>query len=228
MLRRTVMLAALAACALSNVGAAEAAKPPKPPKPPSPAANQLTITAAPTRLLFGRTTVLSGKLTGPDHAGKVVSVEEDGYPFDTFKALAPTATTDANGDWRLTVQPALNTRYRAMAKTSPTTTSANILVQVVKRVSLTASDRSANRGQKITFSGKVSPAHDGQAVVFQRRSSSGSWVTLRSVVLQDDGAVRSRYTVSMRVRSTGVYRTVAKADADHGTGKSRALRVTVS
>ncbi len=222
MLKKTVILGALVACTLSNVAAAEAAKPPKP------GPNQLTITAAPMRVLFGRTAVLSGKLTGPDHAGKVVSVEEDGYSFDTFKAVAVTATTDANGDWRLTAQPGLNTRYRAVAKTSPTTNSAAILVQVVKRVSLTASDRSANRGQKITFSGKASPAHDGQTVVFQRRSSTGSWLTLRSAVLQDDGAARSRYAVSMRVRSTGVYRTVAKADADHGTGKSRALRVTVS
>ena len=222
MLRRNAVLVVVLLGTLSSAGAAEAAKPSKP------GPNQLTIAAAPTRVLFGGKALLSGKLTGPDQAGKVVTVQEDGYPFDTFKPLATTATTDANGDWRLTVQPGLNSRYRAVAKTSPDTTSANVVVQVIKRVSLTANDLTVRRGQKVVFSGKVSPSHDGQAVLFQRRSSSGSWVTLRSGVLEDAGTVSSRYSISMRVRSTGVYRAVAKADADHGTGKSRALRVTVN
>ncbi len=221
MLRRIAVLAGVLLGALSSVGAAGAAKPAKP------GTNQLTITATPTRLLFGANALLSGNLSGPDHAGKAVTVQEDGYPFDTFRTLGTTATTDANGDWRLTVQPSLNSRYRAVAKTSPDTTSGSVAVQVFKRVSMTANDRTARRGQKIVFSGKVSPSHDGQAVLFQRRSSSGSWVTLRSAVLEDAGAVNSRYALSRRVRSTGIYRAVAKADADHGTGKSRAVRVTV-
>jgi hypothetical protein len=179
------------------------------------------------RILYLRTSVVSGKVTGSDHAGKQVTLQEDPFPFDTFKQKV-TTTTSAGGDYTFTVQPALNTRYRVVAKTTPDVTSAIALVQVVPRLSLSVSDGSVSKGAKVAFSGRISPAHDGRTVLLQRRTSTGSWATLRSVTLVDDGTERSKYSATLRVSSSGVYRTVFKADADHGTAKSSARKVTVS
>ena len=194
---------------------------------PRPGANQVSVAANPLRIAFGGTSTISGKLTGNDHAGKTITLQEDVFPFDVFKAVK-TATTNSGGDFSFAVQPGANTRYRAVAKTSPDVTSGSVLVAVVPRLTLSANDASVSRGTIVTFSGRLTPAHDGRTVLFQRRSSTGSWVTLRTVVLQDDGTLRSKYSTSLKVRSTGVYRTVFKADADHGTAKSSGRRVSVS
>lgn len=218
MFRTTIATAAVLALALP--AGALAAKPPK-------NDNQVSISATPTRVLLGRTTVIAGKITGADHAGKTVTLQEDGYPFDGFKAVR-TTTSGSGGDYTFSVIPTLNTRYQVVAKTTPDVTSPAASVQVVPRVSLAVSDSSVKPGTKVRFSGKVTPAHDGRTVLLQRRSSSGSWSTLRTVALVDDGTARSKYATTLRVKSTGVYRTVFKADADHGTGKSKARTVTVS
>jgi plastocyanin len=219
-MNRHIAIAAIAAILVLPAVASGAPKPPK-------KDNQVSIAASPTRILYGRTSAIAGKITGQDHAGKTVTLQEDGYPFDTFKPVK-TTTSSAGGDYTFTVQPALNTRYRVVAKTTPDVTSAIALVQVVARVSLSVSDGSVKPGTKVTFSGKVTPAHDGRTVQFQRRSSSGSWATLKTLTLADDGTTRSKYSTTLKVRSTGVYRTIFKADADHGTGKSKARTVTVS
>ena len=219
-MNRRIAIAALASALVLPATADGAPKPPK-------NDNQVSIAASPTRILFGRTSAISGKITGQDHAGKTVTLQEDGFPFDTFRSVK-TAVSASGGDYSFTVQPALNTRYRVVAKTTPDVTSSNVLVQVVPRISLGLSDGSVRPSTTVTFSGKVTPAHDGGSVLFQRRTSSGSWTTLKTLTLLDDGTTRSKYSVKLRVRSTSVYRTVFKADADHGTGKSKARTVTVS
>jgi hypothetical protein len=219
----TKLMAIAGVSSLALAGAAPALAGKKPPKDN----NQVSIAANPVRILYLRTSVVSGKVTGSDHAGKQVTLQEDPYPFDSFKAKA-TATTDAGGDYTFTVQPSANTRYRVIAKTTPDVTSATALVQVVPRLSLSVSDGSVSKGSRVTFGGRLAPAHDGGVVLLQRRTSTGSWATLSSVTLGDDGTARSKYAASMRVQSTGVYRTLFKADADHGTAKSSARRVTVS
>jgi len=217
---RPIAIAALSSVLILPAVAAGAPKPPK-------NDNKVSIAASPTRVLYGRTSVIAGKITGKEHGGKTVTLQEDGFPFDTFKPVK-TATSSGNGDYTFTVQPALNTRYRVVAKTTPDVTSPVALVQVVARVSLSVSDGSVKRGTAVTFSGKLTPAHDGRTVQFQRRTSSGSWATLKTLTLADDGTTRSKYATTLKVRSTGVYRTIFKADADHGTGKSKARTVTVS
>ena len=218
MIRLTVT--ALAATALMAPGASLAAKPPK-------NDNQVSLGATPVRVLFGRTTVLAGKVTGADHAGKTVTLQEDGYPFDGFKA-SKTTTTAAGGDYSFSVIPALNTRYQVVAKTTPDVQSGVVFVQVVPRVSLAVSDGSIKQGTVVRFTGTVAPAHNGGTVLLQRRASSGSWSTIKTLTLAAAGTSRSSYSTSMRVKSTTVYRTVFKADADHGTGKSKPRTVTVS
>src|SRR4051812_8114634 len=80
--------------------------------PGPPVQNAVTIAAAPTTVTFGRTTTISGQVTGPNNANVHVTLEENPYPFTGgFKATTLTATTTATGAYTLSVGPALNTRY---------------------------------------------------------------------------------------------------------------------
>jgi hypothetical protein len=164
--------------------------------------------------VFGRASAVSGQLTGvPSAAGTAITIDQSPYPFRSFNPLA-TGSTGGGGAYSFPVTPASNTRYRVTAQTSPPTTSAEVDVLVKKHVTIGV------RGSRI--SGLVSPAHDGDPVALQRRSSHG-YRTVAAGRLADAGADHSRYRFT--VHRAGVYRTRVPADADHLTGTSTSRRV---
>jgi hypothetical protein len=191
-------------------------------------ANGVTIAAAPNPVTFGKATVVSGTVTGPNAAGVVVDLEQTPSPFTApFTKTGQTATTDATGNYTFTVTPTANVRYQVTAKTSPPVTSANVQVNVRKRVSFRVNDRSIHRGQRVRFFGTVKPAHDGLVARIQRRKA-GKWRTVAKTTLRKSTtAGQSRYSKRMRVYRTGVYRVRVPADADHLRGTSRKRKITV-
>jgi len=206
-----------AAALLLSPAAVQAAK-------PAPAA--LTLSATPAQVTFGKATTLSGKLTGGKSvAGQAINIQADTAPLEGMYKTVATATTDAAGNWTATNVPAALTRYRAkMAKTlSPT---ADVAVRL--RVGVGVSDRTPHRGQRVRFSGRVAPAHDGAAVRIQRRTSTGGWVTVARTTLLDAGTDVSRYAKRVKVRRTGTYRVrVLSGDTDHLPGTSKRVKLTV-
>jgi hypothetical protein len=200
------------------------------PTPPPAALNAVTIAAAPVLITFGRSTVVSGQLTGPGQAGVKVDLQTNPYPFTAgFKNAGLTATTDATGKYAFTVKPGLFTRYQVVAKASPPVTSAVVEVRVRYLIAFKANDYSARRGQLIRFSGYAKPAHDGRTVSIQRRTAKGTYRTIATTRLRKSTiAGRSTYRRSLRVSRTGVYRVRISADADHATGTSRTRRVRVA
>ena len=99
------------------------------------------------------------------------------------------------------------------------------------RINRRVDDRRPERGQTVTFSGHVAPAHDGATVLLQRRRPSGSWKTVARPVLQDAGAddpTRSMYTRAKRITRNGVFRARIKAHDDHLGNKTRRIRIVVS
>jgi len=201
---------------------------PKPPTPPGTGAAAVTIAAKPAVLVFGGSTILSGRVSGAK-AGVVVRLEaDDTRPYgDAYKATGATATTANNGSYALNVKPLLNTRYRVVAQASPPVTSATTLVRVRMLVVLNLSDPTPVRGSLLRFSGTVFPAHDGRAVSIQKRSPSGRFITVSRTILRDAGDARSTYTRRMRVSRDGVYRVKVAGDADHINGFSRLRTVRV-
>lgn len=195
--------------------------------------NTVTIGATPTTVTFGRATTIAGQVTGPDNAGVKLTLEEDPFPFgDGFKATPLTATTDASGNYTLTVMPGSNTRYRIDAKTKPPVTSGEVGVDVRVKVSLRLSDSTPVAGQVVRFAGTVLPAHNGKAVQIQRRTSTGRYKTVATTTLVAaaplNGVERSKYAKRLRVRADGVYRArVAPGDGDHVTGLSARRRARV-
>jgi hypothetical protein len=102
-------------------------------------------------------------------------------------------------------------------------------VNVRLRVSFRVGDLTPRRGQRVRFRGRIWPEHDGRPVAIQRRGADGRFRTVRRTVARDvPGQAYSRYRTRVRVRSTGVYRVVARpGDEDHVSGFSRKRRLRV-
>jgi hypothetical protein len=195
---------------------------------PPATAGQLTISASPSPITFGRATTVSGRLKkGAVKAPVPVTLQENPAPFTGgFKDVA-TTTTDTEGKYSFTdVRPEQNTRYRTRTAV-PDATSAELLVEVRIKVILRLSDRTPLRGQLVTFSGTASPEHDGRLVYIQRRTSTGNWRTVRRTVLKDAGSEFSRFSKRIRVRRDTTYRARVFHDSDHADGTSRRRRANV-
>jgi hypothetical protein len=214
-----------AASALIPIAVAGAAKPPKPPH-----TGQLTLGASAKIITFGQKDVLSGQLQGSKAAGISVDLQQQPAPFTSgFKNVAGASVkTDASGKFSFTVQPGLTTKYRAVAKASPTTTSPELTLPVRFRVTLRLSDYTPRRGQRVRFSGVTAPAHDGALVYIQRRTSTGRWRTVRRSTLKHAATGdRSTYSTRIRIGSTARYRSRVLHDSLHATGTSRSKRARV-
>jgi hypothetical protein len=181
----------------------------------------ITISATPTTVKFGGSVTLSGKLTGANNAGRTVTIEHDPFPIDNF-TNAGTTTTNASGDWTFAHAPSANTRYRARSGNAD---SQNQDVMVRPAITLRVSDRTPETGQRVRFSGRLCPEHDGVAVALQRRFGKG-WRTVRTTTLKDvAGSTCSSYARRLRVRRDGAFRVRFLGDADHVAGNSRVRRL---
>ena len=198
--------------------------------PSSPA---LTISSMPSSVRFGAATTIAGQLAGPNNAGVKITLDENPYPYTAgFKATALTTTTTAAGAYALAVRPTVNTRYEVTAKAKPPVTSSPTTVTVRVGVSLHVSRRTPTFGQLDTFSGTVTPAHNGRIAQIQRRTSTGSWVTVARTALVAgtpvNGIATSTFSKQLRPLTNGAYRVLVNpADGDHATGASSQIVVRV-
>jgi hypothetical protein len=184
------------------------------------APRNITIAASAKTVKFGGSVTLSGKLTGSNNASRPVTIEQDPFPVDTF-TNAGSATTNATGDWTFAHKPVANTRYRARSGSAE---SQNQDVMVRPAIRLRLSDRTPRVGQRVRFSGRLCPEHDGVTIALQRRFGR-TWRTVRSMVLKDiaDSACSS-FARRLRVRRDSAYRARFPGDADHVAGNSRVRR----
>jgi outer membrane protein assembly factor BamB len=78
------------------------------------AGGTLTLTAHPADIRRGRSSKLTGALTGTSPSGgRSIVIESDVSPFGSFKRLA-TVRTALDGSFSLPIRPRRNTRYRAL------------------------------------------------------------------------------------------------------------------
>lgn len=190
-------------------------------KPGHGAPGNLTISATPTTVKFGKSVALSGKLTGANNDNRPVTIEQDPFPVDTFTS-AGTATTDAIGDWTFSHNPTVNTRYRARSGSNE---SQVVTVMVRPAISLKVSDSTPRVGQRVRFYGELCPEHDGVAIALQRRTATG-WRTVRRPLLKDIvGSTCSAFSRRLAIRRDGSFRMSFGGDADHAAGNSRGRRL---
>lgn len=193
---------------------------------PAPGGGDLTV-AVTEPIVWGRSTVITGRLRGRDNAARVVRLDADPYPYsDTAFVPQATALTDSRGNYRFTARPQLNTRYRVTAETVPVVASSAALVRVRIRVTRTVSTTRPRRGGLVRFRGTACPEHDGRIAYIQRLSSTGVFRTVARARLRDATETCSRYVRRIRARSDATYRVrVLSRDADHASGVSR--RITI-
>lgn len=121
----------------------------------------------------------------------------------------------------------MSTKYRAVAKASPTVTSPELTLPVRFKVTLRLSDYTPARGQRVRFSGSTAPAHDAATVYIQRRTATGGYRTVSRAVLHHTGGNFSTYSKRIRITGDGAFRARVLQDALHATGTSRVKRERV-
>ena len=156
-MRKTFPILILAAICAAPVAAA----------PPA-----LTLKVAPTVVVYGGSTTLTGVLS-TKKAGQAIDIQGQDCGQNAFKKVA-TATTTTGGAFSSAVKPTLNTNYQAKNKgaTSPT-----VAVKVTPLLSL----QKLSLG-KFKVSVTAAQSFVGKYVVFQRLRKT-KWVTLKKVTL---------------------------------------------
>jgi hypothetical protein len=94
-------------------------------------------------------------------------------------------------------------------------------------VTLKLSDAKPAPGQRVRFSGTVTPALDGQTVQIQRRTRTGSFKSVAKTALRDAGDERSKYSLRIRMFRDAVFRARVAAGSDHESDASPRKRVNV-
>jgi len=210
--RTIAVMVGLAATAAGSTAVATAA--PKP-RPPSPA---LSLNTSTTHVVYGSALTVFGSLTGTGNANAAVTLQQAPFPYTRYTNLASGRTNAAGAYSFGGIRPGLDTRYRVRARRA---TSANKLVFVRYRVSLSVSDSTPKRGQRVRFSGVVSPAANGRLLLIQRRGRDGVFRTVGRTTLLPRTATSVRFSLSKRIFSNGTYRAHIGADASHEPGNSR-------
>ncbi|MEX2195523.1 MAG: glycoside hydrolase family 2 TIM barrel-domain containing protein [Thermoleophilaceae bacterium] len=157
-----------------------------------------------------------------------VVLEEAPYPHTTWTPVAETFT-DQEGYYFFSRDVTLNTRYRVRSADPPQVVSEEPIVRVRLRAELNARPERVRSGRLVTFSGTVSPPHDGMTVFIQRRDDRGRWrnVARTRTRLNESGLAEFSRRVRHRKEGEFSYRVRLAGDADHLPGVSGATDVTV-
>ncbi|QIM21760.1 hypothetical protein G7075_12540 [Phycicoccus sp. HDW14] len=169
--------------------------------------------------LRGNAVWQGGALSG---RGLVVQAQKVG---STTWSQVATVTTSSNGNYAVSLKPAVSTRYRvgyAGSGARTGTWSSVRTVSVAPSVSIRATRTTVPKGASVTVSTVVGPKHASSVVTLQRWTGR-SWVSVTTRKLSSSSAA----SAVVRPSASTSYRWVLPAHADHATGTSATLRLTV-
>ncbi len=177
-----------------------------------------SMTASTSVVTCCATSVLTGTVS-TNKAGEVITILA--LPYGELAATPlGTATTTGTGQWTFTVRPAIQTTYTAKTSTS---TGAPLTISVHPRVGL--GYQGGIFSTKVT-GGAGATSFAGKVVFFQRRNSSGSWVTLDKVVLNLNSFAKFKVKLPKGASYVRVYITKAQAGGGYLDGASTIRRFT--
>jgi hypothetical protein len=193
------------------------------------AGDSISAAAAPSLIVMGRSTTISGALSGTGVNFQRIDLERDEFPFDGFASESAPVATDADGSYSLIANPTRLTRYRAVAKDRGNVTSAVVEVAVRYEVLFNVDDQTVRRGQLVKFTGSVTPGVSGREVEIQRRGASGGAYRTVATAALGGSSIPGRPVFShrMRVRSDASYRVRFAADEMNQAGTSRLRTIDV-
>ena len=140
-----------------------------------PAPITVTIAAAPTTVVYGKSVTLNGLLMQGALAlsGQTVTLAAQPFGSPGFTQFA-TPTTGATGAYPTIVQPTMQTVYQATA--AGATTSPTVTVYVSQLVKLAV----RRKGGKVYFKGSLRHARKGRVIVIQKAAGK-RWKTIARV-----------------------------------------------
>jgi hypothetical protein len=173
---------------------------------------KLTISSSAAPVTYGQPTTISG--VADEAASQTVTLLARTHSGN-FAPVA-TATSDVNGNYSFLETPTQSTSYRVSAGAVYST----VLYEGVKRaLTLDPPASAAQAGQPITFTGRVTPADEGQTVYAERENASGiGFHIVASAAIGVSGysithvfANAGSYTIRIRVPGDPVLQTATSA-----------------
>lgn len=189
--------------------------------------NGLTINAVPNPIIAGEGVLIYGRLQGPGAGGQTIRLFHHVAGGPRGYSLIGTTTTFANGYYEFVRAAGVVYTNRDWFVVGPGGShSRTIHEHVAALVTVKASTNSAVTGQRVVFTGHVTPNHRFQRVLLQQQTgSSDDWHTLRSALLGPG----SSYAVAYSWRTPGErdVRVVLPGDARNVRSSSDAVQLTV-
>ncbi|MGI8921838.1 MAG: hypothetical protein ACR2HD_09265 [Solirubrobacteraceae bacterium] len=185
---------------------------------------KLTILSSTDPLMEGQSTTISGKLVSPVNAPVPITLLAR-TDLTKFQPVAVGATA-LDGSYSFANRaPVNNTRYRVEAGGK---TSATLYEGVKDVVTATASTTKVQLGQKVTFTGSVSPDKTGHILYLQRLGHDGDYHTVQIGFV----GAKSLYSITHRVIALGTgvghFRVFVPGGPENQGGASTSIAITIT
>jgi hypothetical protein len=214
------LLAALVAIAIPGVAAARIHHHPR-------HNNGLTINAVPDPIIAGDGVLVYGQLKGSDVGGQTIRLYHHIDGRRPGYSVISTTRTNSSGWYEFFRPDGLIYTNRDWFARGPNGSHSRTVRELVQAlVTVNPSTTSANTGQRVTFTGAVTPNHAFQRVRLQEQDgSSDQWHTLKSALLGPG----SNYAVAYAWKVPGDHdvRVVLPGDARNIRSMSNAVTITV-
>jgi hypothetical protein len=189
----------------------------------------VSLAANPNPVAVGGITTLSGVLSGTGNAGRDVVIKSNPWPYTQgFLPVGNTLVTNADGSFSQTIASVpVNTQFLVQMPARPNVISPIVVVGTTVKVTRDVDiDRGERRG-RLRFTGRVTPAVDGRAVLIQklRQWGGGGWFNVGRTFTRHTGGDSSRYRKTITQRKGGRYRVVVVMDDKYASSASRSVKV---
>lgn len=190
----------------------------------------LTLGATPNPVFAGQPTNVVGQLSGTGNAGRAVQLQLDTFPYDAWIPTSNPVVTDAAGAFTFPILAVpVNTLARVLMPDKPEVQSPVIALQALVRVRTEVKAKKRKGGaKKVTFSGTVAPAIDGEQLQLQRLVD-GNWEIVRTMRAKHrTKGPSSSYSKTLKVGRTSrfrVYANVASGMYTSSAGAEKKIKV---
>jgi hypothetical protein len=188
----------------------------------------VSLAATPNPIRAGRSTVLSGVLSGTGSARRVVQLQANPWPYTGgFQPLGNSVVTDTQGHFAFTLLSVnVNTQYRVLMPAKPNVASPIVVLGTTVKVTRHTKVRRGSRRGRIHFWGTVRTAHGNAIVAVIQKLRKGVWINIAQTTAHDTGRGYGRYSGFVRSKHGGRYRVVAlDVSGAHSPSVSRSKRL---
>jgi hypothetical protein len=188
----------------------------------------VSLAANPNPVRVGGVTTLSGVLTGTGNGGRDVVILSNPWPYTQgFLPAGNAMVTNADGSFSQTLAAVpVNTQFLVQMPARPEVASPIVVVGATVAVTRDVDVDRHNRFGLLRFTGRVSPAVDGRAVLVQKLNRrTGNWFRVGSTFTRHTGGDSSRYRKTVRQRRGGRFRVLVVMDDKYASSGSRSLKI---